>query len=457
MVDVIGWRLDDVVKLIRGKKDTVVRLEVLPAAAMDNFSSKTIPIVRSKVELEEQSAQSEILLVEGYGQVHRIGVIDIPTFYIDFEALQAGDANYRSTTRDVKRLLSELKSEQVDAIVIDLRDNGGGSLQEAKTLTGLFIDRGPTVQIRSKSDRVDVLTDRDYRTEYEGPLGVMVNRLSASASEIFAGAIQDYGRGLVIGTQTFGKGTVQTLQPLVRGQLKMTQAKFYRISGESTQHRGIVPDIQYPEDYDPETIGESTLDRPLIWDKITPAFYRPKADLQQLVPELTKLHSERMRADPEFQYIEAAFSYRKLRRDITEISLNESNRRAEQSEAKAFWLDLTNKKRIAQGLETLASLDELDSETQPNLSSLDSIDSIVDVAGETGVTPNLLADPRPPEQQQTDDPLQASPDQDPAGTEVAEIDDETPDAFLVEAANILSDFIGLTRKRPTANQSLSAT
>ena len=457
MVDVIGWRLDDVVKLIRGKKDTVVRLEVLPAAAMDNFSSKTISIVRNKVELEEQSAQSEILLVEGYGQVHRIGVIDIPTFYIDFEALQAGDANYRSTTRDVKRLLSELKSEQVDAVVIDLRDNGGGSLQEAKTLTGLFIDRGPTVQIRSKSDRVDVLTDRDYRTEYEGPLGVMVNRLSASASEIFAGAIQDYGRGLVIGTQTFGKGTVQTLQPLVRGQLKMTQAKFYRISGESTQHRGIVPDIQYPEDYDPETIGESTLDRPLIWDKITPAFYRPKADLQQLVPELTKLHSERMRADPEFQYIEAAFSYRKLRRDITEISLNESNRRAEQSEAKAFWLDLTNKKRIAQGLETLASLDELDSETQPNLSSLDSIDSIVDVAGETGVTPNLLADPRPPEQQQTDDLLQASPDQDPAGTEVAEIDDETPDAFLVEAANILSDFIGLTRKRPTANQSLSAT
>lgn len=457
MVDVIGWRLDDVVKLIRGKKDTVVRLEVLPAAAMDNFSSKTIPIVRNKVELEEQSAQSEILLVERYGQVHRIGVIDIPTFYIDFEALQAGDPNYRSTTRDVKRLLSELKTEQVDAIVIDLRDNGGGSLQEAKTLTGLFIDRGPTVQIRSKSDRVDVLTDRDYRTEYEGPLGVMVNRLSASASEIFAGAIQDYGRGLVIGTQTFGKGTVQTLQPLVRGQLKMTQAKFYRISGESTQHRGIVPDIQYPEDYDPETIGESTLDRPLTWDKITPAFYRPKADLQRLVPRLTKLHRDRMRADPEFQYIEAAFSYRKSRRDITEISLNESNRRAEQSKSKAFWLDLTNKKRIAQGLEPLASLDELNSETPPELSALESVDSSLDETGEDDITPDLLAAPQPVEQQRPEDPQKPQPDQSSTATEFAELDDETPDAYLVEAANILSDFIGMTQKSQSTNQSLTAT
>ncbi|MGB1423303.1 MAG: carboxy terminal-processing peptidase [Pseudomonadales bacterium] len=457
MVDVIGWRLDDVVKLIRGKKDTVVRLEVLPAAAMDNFSTKTIPIVRNKVELEEQSAQSEILSVERYGQAHRIGVIDIPTFYIDFEALQAGDANYRSTTRDVKRLLAELKAEQVDAIVIDLRDNGGGSLQEAKTLTGLFIDRGPTVQIRSKSDRVDVLTDRDYRTEYQGPLGVIVNRLSASASEIFAGAIQDYGRGLVIGTQTFGKGTVQTLQPLLRGQLKMTQAKFYRISGESTQHRGIVPDIQYPEDYDPETIGESTLDRPLIWDKITPAFYRPKADIQQLVPELLKLHSDRLRSDPEFQYIEAAFSYRKSRRDITEISLNESTRRAEQSEAKAFWLELTNKKRVAQGLGELASLEELDAEVEPGLSSTSSPNIEVNENSATNVMSEPLADPQTHGLAEGATFQGSSADMESATIDVAETEEETPDAYLVEAANILSDFIGLTQKSPKADQSLSAT
>ncbi|MCS5575373.1 MAG: S41 family peptidase, partial [Pseudomonadales bacterium] len=255
MVDVIGWRLDEVVQLIRGKKGTIVRLDVIPAANPDDSASRIISITRNKVELEEQSAQSEVIELEQFGHVHKIGVIDIPTFYVDFKALQIGDRNFKSTTRDVKRLLRELIAEKVDGVVIDLRDNGGGSLQEAKMLTGLFIDRGPTVQIRSKSNRVDILDDRDISVIYDGPLAVLVNRLSASASEIFAGAIQDYERGIIIGSQTFGKGTVQSLLPLNRGQLKLTQAKFYRISGESTQERGIIPDIIYPANYDPNSIG----------------------------------------------------------------------------------------------------------------------------------------------------------------------------------------------------------
>ncbi|MFB0968195.1 MAG: S41 family peptidase, partial [Pseudomonadales bacterium] len=209
IVDVVGWRLDEVVELIRGKKDTVVRLDVIPAEAKDS-SSKVIEITRNTVKLEEQSAKSEIIEVENVGAIQYIGVIDIPTFYIDFKALQQGDKNYKSTTSDVRKLLVDLMEEGVEGVVIDLRNNGGGSLQEAKTLTGLFIDRGPTVQIRSKSNRVDILNDRDIRTIYDGPMAVLVNRLSASASEIFAGALQDYERAVVVGSQTFGKGTVQS-------------------------------------------------------------------------------------------------------------------------------------------------------------------------------------------------------------------------------------------------------
>ena len=469
MVDVIGWRLDDVVQLIRGKKDTIVRLEVLPANAVDGFSSKVIPIVRNKVELEEQSAQSEIIEVEEYGNVRRIGVIEIPTFYVDFQALQDGDENYRSTTRDVKRLLKDLESAQVDAVVIDLRDNGGGSLQEAKTLTGLFIDRGPTVQIRSKSDRVDVLSDRDYRVEYSGPIAVLVNRLSASASEIFAGAIQDYGRGLVIGTQTFGKGTVQTLQPLLRGQLKMTQAKFYRISGESTQHRGIIPDIAYPIDYDPETIGESTLDRPLIWDKITPAVYRPKGDVVGFLPALSKRHQNRMQTNPEFQYITSAYNYRRMRREIKAISLNEATRRAEQALAKTFWLDLTNEKRVAQGLPVIADLEELEA-----LETLASEGTVVDpllppdapiknaeaiaseaenaIVAQDDAAVIALEQASPNAPTEDENALAGNAETDEAASEDTP---EEPDAYVVEAGHILADLISL--RNQTAKQSSTAT
>jgi len=225
-----------------------------------------IAIVRNRVKLEEQSAQKEILEIPDGEHVRRIGVIDIPAFYIDFAAMRRGDKDYKSTTRDVKKLLEELEAEQVDGVIIDLRGNGGGSLQEANELTGLFIEYGPTVQIRHSSRRVWRDGKRLRGDYFEGPLVVMIDRLSASASEIFAGAIQDYQRGLVVGDQSFGKGTVQTLVPLTEGQLKLTESKFYRISGDSTQHRGVIPDIEFPSLFDQKDIGESSLEHAMFVD-----------------------------------------------------------------------------------------------------------------------------------------------------------------------------------------------
>ena len=247
IVDVIGWRLSDVVQLIRGKKNTIVRLDIIPADA-EALNSRIIQITRNTVKLEEQTASSRIIELEQHSETHRLGIIEIPTFYSDFKALKSGDRNYRSTTRDVQRLLKELVTEKVEGVIIDLRNNGGGSLEEARNVTGLFIDRGPIVQIRYKNSRVYKMKDNYPGSIYDGPLAVVVNRLSASASEIFAGAIQDYQRGIIVGTPTFGKGTVQTIVPLPssHGQLKLTQAKFYRISGDSNQHKGIIPDIIYP-------------------------------------------------------------------------------------------------------------------------------------------------------------------------------------------------------------------
>ncbi|NDG93324.1 MAG: hypothetical protein EBY55_09320, partial [Gammaproteobacteria bacterium] len=455
IVDIIGWRVDDVVQLIRGKRDTSVFLQILPEGSSDLASSKVVEIVRKKVELEEQTAQAEVVEIEQFGNLVRIGVIDIPTFYVDFKAMQNGDPNFRSTTRDVKRLLDELQTQDVDGVVIDLRDNGGGSLQEAKTLTGLFIDRGPTVQIRSKANRVDVLSDRDVRTSYRGPLAVLVNRLSASASEIFAGAIQDYQRGLVIGTQTFGKGTVQTLQPLEYGQLKMTQAKFYRITGDSTQHRGIIPDLRYPDDYDPEAIGESTLDDPLPWDQIRPTYYRAKGDIQAYLPELVSRHEARILEDPEFNYVIEAFKYRQLRADDTQLSLRESERIQEKSDNESFWLALTNTKRAAQGLPAVASLEELneqsdDADIPTTLGDTESISDFVANGGInselTDVSEDGLSAPSIDLSGAAQD---ANQEEELQGADAEE--NAPPDAYIVEAGNVLADLISLQKR--TAQQS----
>lgn len=358
--DVIGWRLDEVVELIRGPKGSTVRLQVLPAKAGTDAQRTTIKIVRNKVKLEEQSAQKRILeLPQDNGDTLKVGVIDIPAFYIDFEAMRRGDEEYKSTTRDVKKLLAELEAEEVEGIVIDLRNNGGGSLQEANDLTGLFIEYGPTVQIRHSSRRVWRDGKRLRSRYYDGPLLVMINRLSASASEIFAGAIQDYDRGLVVGDRSYGKGTVQTMVPLTEGQLKITESKFYRISGDSTQHRGVVPDIVFPSLYDPEQIGESALDHALDWDQINPVRHRRYSNIDSMVPQLAELFDHRRGENPEFRYLQEQLAIAEENRSIREVSLNEAVRRAERAEREERRLAIENGRRESLGLDPVASLEAL--------------------------------------------------------------------------------------------------
>jgi len=281
---------------------------------------------------------------------------------VDFKAVQQGDPEYKSTTRDVRRLIEELKREEggIDGLIIDLRGNGGGSLQEADSLTGLFIKSGPTVQVKAASRRANIYADTDDSVAWDGPLAVLVDRLSASASEIFAGAIQDYGRGIIIGNQTFGKGTVQTLIPLNRGQLKLTAAKFYRVSGQSTQHQGVLPDIEFPESYDADRIGESSLDDAMPWDVIQPAVYPHASQIQTLLPELQVLHDRRTDDDPDFNYMRALTARVKENSARTELSLKESVRTQEKKEEDAWRLDMENKLRLAKGEEPVASLEALD-------------------------------------------------------------------------------------------------
>jgi carboxyl-terminal processing protease len=361
-VDVIGWRVDDVVQLVRGEKGSVVRLNVLPAGAAI-VDAKEIRITRDTVKLEDSSAKSDIVEVEYEGRTRKIGVIELPTFYIDFEALQRRDPSYRSSTKDVKDLLVKLKNEGVEAVVVDLRRNGGGSLSEANSLVGLFIRRGPTVQVRDADGNNIVQGDSDPEIVYEGPLAVLVNRLSASASEIFAGAIQDYQRGVVLGSQTFGKGTVQELIPMDEGQMKITRAKFYRISGESTQHKGVTPDIIFPDIYDTaRELGESALPTALPWDTIEPNIYRPVADLHSLIPTLNARHEQRLEQDPDFIYIRAQIERALENRDKNQITLNEAQVLAEREENDAWRLSAENARRTAKGLPLLADADEIEGE-----------------------------------------------------------------------------------------------
>lgn len=370
IVDVIGWRLDDVVDLIRGEKGTVVRLAILKASAIDSSNTKIISITRDNVKLDEQDASSKVLEFNTYGKPYRLGVIDIPKFYIDFEAANRGDKDYKSTTRDVKKLLQELKAQNVDGIIIDLRDNGGGSLHEVNTLIGLFIENGPTVQVRDISGRVYINQDKDNETVYDGPLAVLVNRLSASASEIFAGAIQDYRRGIVVGTQTYGKGTVQSMMPLSHGQITLTQQKFYRISGDSTQNRGVIPDIELPSLYDINEVGENALQAALPWDKIQPTRFNELHDFSTQLPKLQELHEKRAQRSADFRHLVETNQLIEERRRIKQVSLNEAKRRAEKAELENAQIELENKRRKALGMKPISSLDEIedkliDDETSP--------------------------------------------------------------------------------------------
>jgi carboxyl-terminal processing protease len=346
MVDVIGWRVDDVVELIRGPKDTVVRIEVLPESASLSGPTSMIDIVRNEVKLEEQAAKSSIIEVpvEGTDEVRKIGVIDLPVFYMDFEGRSEGRPDYRSSTRDVRRLISELEEQGIVGLVIDLRNNGGGSLLEATTLTGLFIDKGPVVQVRNSNGRISLEEDVEAGMAWEGPMAVLVNRYSASASEIFAAAIQDYGRGLIIGEPTFGKGTVQSLLDLddyaptdspAMGQLKITMAQFFRVNGGSTQNRGVEPDIRFPSAGDPQKYGERSLPRALPWTTIDPARYQPSGDMSRLVAVAESRYEGRVSSDQEFNWLLSDIADYNSKSDRKQISLLESTAREEIAEEDA--------------------------------------------------------------------------------------------------------------------------
>lgn len=367
MVDVIGWRLDEVVKLIRGPKGSVVRLEIVPASnAPSDQTTKIVSITREAVKLEEQAAKKSILHLNQDGKDYKLGVIEIPAFYLDFKAYRAGDPEYKSTTRDVKKLLTELQSEKVDGVVIDLRNNGGGSLQEATELTSLFIDKGPTVLVRNADGKVDVLEDENSGAFYKGPMALLVNRLSASASEIFAGAMQDYHRALIIGGQTFGKGTVQTIQPLNHGELKLTLAKFYRVSGQSTQHQGVLPDIGYPSIIDTKEIGESALPEAMTYDTIKPAI-KPAVDpFKPFLAQLQSRHDVRSAKDAEFVFIEEKLALAKKLMSEKTVSLNEAERRKQHADIESQQLTMENVRRKAKGEEPLKELKKEDEDALPS-------------------------------------------------------------------------------------------
>jgi len=338
MMDVMGWRLDDTVALIRGAADSVVLLDVLPADAGPDGKHKLVSLIRKKIRLEEQAAKKSVHSISDGTATYRIGVISLATFYEDVAGRQKGLQDYKSATRDVARLLDELRKEKVDSVLIDLRNNGGGSLMEAIELTGLFIDKGPVVQQRNASGQIAVGSDTQAGVAWDGPLGVLINRSSASASEIFAAAIQDYGRGLIIGEPSFGKGTVQTMVDLDRvaknrmpefGTLKMTVAQFFRINGGTTQLRGVTPDILFPTVADAENSGESSFDNALPWVQIKAADYAPAGDLRGLLPLLLARHEARVKKDSDFQYLQDDIAEFKLQRQKNLISLNETVRRKE--------------------------------------------------------------------------------------------------------------------------------
>jgi len=438
-VDVLGWRLDDVVALVRGEKGSTVRLDVIPGDGGVDAKHVTVSMVRHKISMEEQAAKKSIIKVKENGVERRIGVISLPTFYQDFEARRKGDRDFRSATRDVERILTELKKEKVDNVLIDLRNNGGGSLIEAVELTGLFIDKGPVVMQRTAEGRVEVENDTKAGLAWDGPMGVLINRGSASASEIFAAAIQDYGRGLVIGEPSFGKGTVQTLIDLDRfapnekmryGELKMTIAQFFRINGGTTQLRGVTPDIKLPVLTDLETFGESSYDNALPWVAIKPAQYLPAGDLKELVAPLQKRHEERIAKDKDFQFLQEDINeVLKLRKENS-ISLNEAVRRKERDAQ-----DARSKMREARLAGTSVTPDE-------PASGPGSKEKRAEAPDPTKPEKSVVALRGTPRQ---DDGLQADERNLQAELAAEKAAKDAKDVMLQEAANILADEVGMLK------------
>ena len=393
MVDVVGWRLTDVVALIRGTPGTTVRLQILPAGAAPGSPEKTISFVRDTVKLEAQQAHQKVIHVMRDKKDYKVGVITIPGFYEDMDARQQGQKDYTSTTHDVRRLLGELQAQQVDGVVIDLRNNGGGSLKEARDLTGLFIPQGPVVQIRDSDGSVEVADeDEDSGVAYSGPLTVLVNRFTASASEIFAAAVQDYRRGLVVGSVTYGKGTVQQLRDLNRvipgdddaGQLKLTVEKFYRVTGSSTQNKGVSPDIALPNLVDPKDFGESANPSALPWDEIKPSDFSPmRSGLSHALPSLATEHSTRTAKDPSWKLFMDGVRDLDEERAETSISLVLADRQKQRSEDDAKKLSMLNGWRKLKGLPTAATLEAAMKSAKPDSSEGSDVDA-------SGIAPDVL-------------------------------------------------------------------
>jgi len=338
MTEVLGWRVDDAVELIRGAADSVVRLDILPADAAPDGKRRVVSLIRKTISLDARAAKASIHSMTDGKTSRHVGVISLPTFYTDFAARNKAVPDYRSATRDVARHLEAMKSRKVDAVLIDLRNNGGGSMVEAIELTGMFIDKGPVVQQRNADGQVTVGRDERAGVVWDGPLGVLINRRSASSSEIFSAAIQDYGRGVIIGEPSYGKGTVQTLVNLDEiarskerqfGDLKLTIAQFFRINGDAMQLRGVIPDILFPTAPDAEAVGESTFENALPWAQIKPAQFVPSGDLRSVLPTLMALHEARVKVDKGFQYLQEDIAESKQLRKKNQVTLNEAARRKE--------------------------------------------------------------------------------------------------------------------------------
>ncbi|MES2828572.1 MAG: carboxy terminal-processing peptidase [Bacteroidota bacterium] len=391
--DITGWRIENSVSKIKGPKGTTVRLKIIPVGQELSAKPVVIALVREKIIMEEQSAKKKVESVTSNGITYKVGIISLPAFYADFTAARQGDKNYKSTTRDVRKLIDTLKTkDKVDAIVMDLRSNGGGSLPEAINLTGLFIDKGPVVQIKDLRNEVEVSEDTTSGVAWDGPVGVMVDRLSASASEIFAGAIQDYGRGIIMGTQTYGKGTVQSsikmddlvnpsiLQRLAAlvgkngksvkeasdmpqlGLINLTMAKFYRVNGSSTQHKGVMPDINFPSLYPLDKIGEDTEKSALPWDTVDKSSFIPVADLSVPKVELLRLHDLRMANSIEYKILQQDLTELKKRDSENSVTLNEAKLKKERDSLEAKALAKTNLLRSARGLTPLKKGDKITKE-----------------------------------------------------------------------------------------------
>jgi len=377
-----------------------VRLQVLPAGAPPGSTEKSLEFVRNKVTLEAQAAHKEVRTINRDGRALKVGVVTVPGFYQDIAAQSAGDETYRSTTRDVRRLLNELKAEHVDGLVLDLRNNGGGYLPEATALTGLFIKHGPVVQLRDTTGRLEVLDDPEPASDYDGPLAVLVDRFSASASEIFAAAIQDYHRGIILGQRTFGKGTVQNLVPLdrwsarpVNGQLTVTIGKFYRITGESTQHRGVEPDVELPSPIDMKEVGESALDSALPWDRIAGVPFRTEGQSSTPIPALVSDEDTRAQKDPDYRWLVADIAAIDTIREQHTVSLNLNARREERTQEDHERLARENERRAAKGQAALKNVVELEKCDAPDVVLAQAAEIMADMV--TGVRTLPPAAPPP--------------------------------------------------------------